>query len=165
MRTAAIRQELLTSRDEDLQRRRKIMLLSALGIIDFAAISLYQSGAINRLPELPVKQFDSNRINAAEDAYQMGAPDGTISSLMYAGAMVLATYGGTPVSGRKPIHDLALGGVIAGNAGGAVYYLGNMIFKQKKICPYCVAGAVINVASAAIIAPTVIKAFKKLFSK
>ena len=46
MRTAAIRQELLNGTQEDLQRRRKIMGLSALGLLDFAFISLYQAGVI-----------------------------------------------------------------------------------------------------------------------
>lgn len=163
MRTAAIRQELLTSNTDDLNRRRRVLALSALGIVDFALISLYQSGAINRLPELPIKIFDSNKVNASPDAYRMGAPDGTISTLLYAANMVLATWGGTTASGRKPAHDVALGSVVAGNAAGAVYYLYDMIFKQKKVCPYCIVGAVINLASAAIIAPTLAKAFKKIF--
>ncbi len=163
MRAEAIRQELLTGSTEDLERRRRIVALSALGIIDFAFISLYQSGTINRLPDLPFKVFDSNKVNAATDAYQMGAPDGTISALAYAGAMVLSTWAGTEASGRKPIHDLALGAVVGGNAAGAVYYLFNMFFKQKKICLYCITGAAINIASAVIIAPIVLKSSRKLF--
>jgi uncharacterized membrane protein len=165
MRTAAIRQELLTSDDKDLKRRRNVLTLSAIGIADFAFISLYQSGAIDRLPELPFKAFDSNKVNAAPDAYKMGAPDATISTLLYAAGMVLATWAGTEASGRKPIHDVALGAVIAGNTSGAVYYLGKMLFKQERVCPYCIAGAAINIASAVIIAPTVAKALRKLFSK
>jgi uncharacterized membrane protein len=38
-----------------------------------------------------------------------------------------------------------------------------MIFVQKKICLYCVTGAAINIASAVIIAPTVLKGMRKLF--
>ncbi len=165
MRTAAIRQELLNSKDASLERRRKILLLSAFGLIDFAAIALYQSGAIKRLPEFPIKSFDSNKVNAAPDAYQMGAPDGTISALVYATNMVLATYGGTERSGRKPAADLLLGATIASNAGGAVYYLYNMIFKQRKICPYCIVGAGINIASAVIIAPVVFKSLRRLLGR
>ena len=78
------------------------MILSAIGIADFAFISLYQSGAIDRLPELPFKAFDSNKVNAAPDAYKIGAPDATISTLLYAAGMVLATWSGTEASGRKP---------------------------------------------------------------
>jgi uncharacterized membrane protein len=165
MRTAAIRQELLNSTTEDLQKRRKIMGLSALGLVDFALISLYQAGVIKRLPEIPFAAFDSNKVNAAPDAYEMGAADGTISAWLYASNMVLATLGGTEYSGRKPMHDLLLGTTIAANAAGAVYYLYNMIFYQKKICPYCIAGAAINFASATIITPLVMKSISKLFRK
>ncbi len=165
MRTAAIRQELLTGKGNDLERRRKVMMLSAIGIADFAFISLYQSGAIGRLPELPFKIFDSNKVNAAPDAYKMGAPDATISTLLYAAGMVLASWAGTAASGRKPVHDVALGAVIAGNASGAVYYLSKMMFKQQRVCPYCIAGAAINIASAVIIAPTVAKALQQWAGK
>lgn len=165
MRTAAIRQELLTSDSEHLNRRRKVIALSALGLVDFSLISLYQTGIIKRLPEIPFKVFDSNKVNAAPDAYKMGAPDGTVSAVVYASTMVLASAAGTEASGRKPIADVLLGGAVAGNAAGAAFYLYNMIFHQKKICLYCLTGAAINFASAAIIAPTVIKSLKKLFAK
>lgn len=135
MRTAAIRQELLTSRDEDLQRRRNVLRLSALGVADFTLISLCQAGALRRLPELPFKAFDSNRVNAAPDACRMGTPDGTISTLLYATTMVLATAGGTEISGRKPALDVALGVTVAANMAGAVFCLGDMAFKQKKSAP------------------------------
>lgn len=164
MRTAAIRQELLTGTGEELEKRRMIMALSAVGLVDFAVISLYQAGVIKRLPELPINAFDSNKVNAATDAYKMGAPDATISALVYAGNMVLATAGGTEASGRKPVFDILLGSTIAGNAAGALYYLYDMIFKQKKVCPYCVAGAAINIASAVIVAPLALKALKKSFA-
>ncbi len=164
MRTAAIRHELLNSTDEDLQRRRKVVALSAAGLCDFAFISLYQSGVIKRLPELPFKSFDSNKVNAAVDAYKMGAPDATISAWIYATNMILATVEGTESSGRKPVYDVLLGGTVAANTGGALYYLYDMVFKQKKVCPYCIVGMVVNLSTAVIIAPVVLKSLKKLLS-
>ena len=165
MRTAAIRQELLVGKDKDVELRRKIVALSALGLVDFALISLYQTGIIKKLPEFPAKIFDSNKVNAVTDAYQMGAPDGTISAWVYATTMVLATVGGSEASGRKPVHDALLAATVGANAAGAAYYLYNMTFHQKKICPYCIAGAVINFASAGYVLPVAIKAFKKLFGR
>lgn len=165
MRTAAIRHELLHGLDEDLQKRRKILGLSALGLLDFAFLSLYQGGVIKRLPDLPFPAFDSNKVNASQDAYQMGAPDATISAWIYSTNMVLSTAGGSEHSGRKPIHDLLLGTTIAANAAGALYYLYNMTFYQKKICPYCIAGAAINIASAVIMKPLLMKALSRLFRK
>lgn len=162
MKARAIRNELRQGQSASLDRRRKIILLAALGLIDFSVISLYQTGVIKKLPDLPFPVFDSNKVNAAEDAYMMGAPDGPISAVAYSLSMVLAAAGGSAKTGRLPAMDLALGGVIAGNAAGAVYYLANMLWKQKKVCLYCVAGAAINLASAIIIAPTVFKAIRRM---
>lgn len=163
MDTNKIRKVLLNSKTEELDKRRTIVWLSALGLLDFSLISLYQVGVIKKLPDVPGKFFDSNKVNAAPEAYMMGVPDGPVSALVYAGTMVLATAGGTEASGRKPVLDVLLGAAIAGNAAGAAYYLYDMIFRQKKICLYCVTGAVINFASAAIIAPVVKKSWQKLF--
>lgn len=165
MDALAIRNELREGHSEDLDRRRKVLLLSGLGLIDFSIISLYQTGIINKLPDIPHPLFDSNKVNAAKDAYMFGVPDGPVSAVAYGLTMVLASAGGSEKAGRHPAFDVALGATIAGNAAGAVFYLFNMVFKQKKICMYCVTGAVINIASAIIIAPTVIAGVKKLFGK
>lgn len=163
MNAMAIRNALLKDSSNDMERKRKLMVLSALGLIDFSIISLYQTGIIKKLPDIPYPIFDSNKVNISKDAYAMGVPDGPISATLYGAIMVLASAGGNELTGRKPVYDLLMGGVIAGNTAGAVYYLYNMIFKQKKICLYCVTGALINFASAAIVAPLFTKAWKKVF--
>lgn len=162
MDTIAIRDVLRNGNESDLAKRRKVILLSAIGLIDFSIISLYQTGIIKHLPDIPHRLFDSDYVNASEDAYQFGAPDGPISATAYAAALVLASAGGSQKTGRKPSLDLALGAVLAGNAMGGVYYLHNMIFKQKKICLYCMAGAAINIASLFIMAPAVLRSAKQL---
>lgn len=162
MNAEEIKKELRESNTDDLDRRRKIIFLSAVGLVDFSIISLYQTGVIKRLPDIPLAIFDSNKVNASNEAYQFGVPDGPVSSLTYAATMVLAAAKGTKRSGRKPLLDVVLGATVAANAIGAVSYLNNMIFKQKKICLYCVTGAAINIASAVIAAPIVLKSLKKL---
>lgn len=158
-----IRNSLREDSSEEMKRRRKIICLSTIGLADFSLISLYQTGVIKRLPDLPFSIFDTNKVNASKSAYKLGVPDGPISSLAYSATMVLASAGGSESAGRKPVFDAALGATVAGNAIGAVVYLYDMIFKQKKICVYCITGAAINVASAIIIAPVILKSLKKLF--
>lgn len=162
MDAIAIRNELRDGHSTALGARRKVVLLSALGLVDFSLISLYQTGIIRHLPDPPHRIFDSDKINASGEAYQFGAPDGPISATAYAVSMLLASAGGSEKTGRKPVLDIALGATVAGNAIGAIYYLGNMLFKQRKICPYCVTGAAINIASAIIIAPTVVRSVRKI---
>lgn len=165
MNALAIRNELRNNDSDVMDKRRTIILLSALGLVDFSVISLYQTGIIEKLPDLPFAIFDSNKVNASKEAYQFGVPDGPVSAVAYAAIMVLAAAGGSEASGRKPVVDSLLGATIAGNTAGAVYYLHDMIFKQKKICLYCLAGAAINIASAVIAAPLVKRSVKQLFGR
>ncbi len=123
MNPTAIRDVLRTGHNEDLDARRKVILLSALGLIDFSIISLYQTGVIKHLPVIPHPLFDSDKVNASKDAYMFGAPDGPISAVAYAATMVLASAGGSKKAGRSPVFDVALGATVAGNAVGAVFYL------------------------------------------
>ena len=149
----AISKSLRTDNTEALRRKRKIVGLSALGLLDFSLISLYQSGVIKHLPDLPGNLFDSDYVNGSDEAYQLGAPDAPVSAMVYALNMVLATAGGTSKTGRHPAFDLLLGASLVANAGGAANYLINMITKQKKVCLYCVAGAAINFTALAVAWP------------
>jgi uncharacterized membrane protein len=155
MNIDAIRQALLKGNSPSLKRRRKIALLSVFGILDFCLISLYQLGIIKAMPDPPGKIFDSAKANGSRDAYQFGAPDGPISLLMYAGNILLASALGSRKSGRPPVFDLLLGGLIAGSALGSVNYMYSMIFKQQKACPYCITGAALNFAMIPYVYPEV----------
>lgn len=109
-------------------------------------ISLYQMGVIRKLPDLPGEIFDSNKVNASKSAYMMGLPDGPVSLGMYALNMILASAKGSHRTGRSPWFDFLLAGAVAGSVGGTVAYLYEMIFRQKKACPYCLVAAGINFA-------------------
>jgi uncharacterized membrane protein len=128
------------------ENRRHIAALSALGLADFSIISLYQMGYIKYLPDVPYKVFDSDKVNASKEAVMMGLPDGVISLGMYAGSMFLATAASSKPKYSKWL-DLALGGIVLGQAVGAAMYLYKMAAVEKKACLYCITGAVINFAS------------------
>jgi len=70
MKPKAIKQALRAGTSEYLERR-KIIVLSASGLVDFSIISLYQTGVIKKLPDLPYAIFGSNKVNASPDAYGM----------------------------------------------------------------------------------------------
>lgn len=129
------------------KNRRKIAALAALGLIDFSLISLLQMGYIKKLPDLPGKLFDTEKVNTSKDAVIMGLPDGVIALGAYTLTMILAVAGMRLKKKRSRYADLALGAVVAGQAAGAANYLRKMAFVQKKVCLYCVAGAAINIAS------------------
>ncbi len=146
MDAALIRDELRTAQSSSLRRRRRIIALSAVGIFDFAIISLYQTGVIRSLPDLPGRVFDSNRVNASEEAYALGVPDGITGAAMYTATMLLAAAGGSRRSGRSRVLDVLLGGAVAVGVGAAAKYLVDMITVQKRACPYCLVGGAVSAA-------------------
>jgi uncharacterized membrane protein len=127
----------------DTEHRRKIAGLAAVGMVDFSLISLYQLGYIKHMPDLPGEVFDSDKVNASEEAVLLGLPDGVVSLGMYAATIFLAAVGSAgPKKNRWA--DWLLGGIVLGQAAGGAYYLYNMAAVQKKVCLYCVTGALIN---------------------
>jgi uncharacterized membrane protein len=126
--------------------RRDIATLSALGLIDFSLISLFQMGSIKKLPDLPGDIFDTEKVNSSKDAVIFGLPDGVISLGAYTATMGLA-LAAMRFKKQSKVIDIALGGVILGQAAGAAHYLVNMVTVQKKACVYCIAGAIINFAA------------------
>lgn len=161
MKVVKIKKELRKKTNPDLDVKRKLAVLASLGLLDFIIISLYQLGVIRKLPDVPVKGIDSNYVNASDEAYKMGLPDGSVSATVYTIILVLIGVKGTKKSGREPVWDVLLGGAIAANAAGALDYLRVMIFKQKKICLYCVMGAVINLVMLKMFGGRALKALKK----
>jgi uncharacterized membrane protein len=103
-------------------------------------------GYFKKLPDVPGKVFDTVKVNTSKDAVIMGMPDGVISLGAYAATMFLATAA-SRFKKRSRLLDLALGGLVLGQAVGAAQYLYKMAFVQKKVCLYCVTGAAINFAS------------------
>ncbi len=158
-----IRKELRDGRSDELTRNRRIVALAAAGLVDFTIISLYQSGVLRRLPDLPGKIFDSNQVNAARKAYALGLPDGTTGAALFAVNMMLATAGGSRRSGRPAWMDLLLGASAVSGAGAAFQYLYDMVFKQSKACPYCIVGGLAHFGMVALMAPQGWRLLRKIF--
>ncbi|MBF8965478.1 vitamin K epoxide reductase family protein [Pontibacter sp. FD36] len=133
-------------KSERTEHRRDIAALAAAGLADFSLISLLQMGYFKKLPDIPGEAFDTVKVNTSNDAIILGMPDGVISLGAYAATMFLA-MAGSRFKKRSRLLDLALGGIVLGQAVGAAQYLYKMAFVQKKVCIYCVAGAAINFAS------------------
>lgn len=158
----SIRNELRYGRSPELQRRRWISALCAVGVADFAIITLYQVGLIRHLPDPPGAIFDSDKVNGSRKAYAYGVPDGAIGLGLYALTTALAGFGGTSRTGRHPGWDLALGAAVIAGVGGAANYLQDMIRNQERACPYCLTGAALNVAMVPLVIPLVRESGRQL---
>ena len=71
-------------------RERALLLLSALGAANMAAISLRQLGAIRHLPDPPLRGFDADRVTVDREAWIFGIPDAPIETASHLANMPLA---------------------------------------------------------------------------
>ena len=114
-----LRDALQHGRSDDLRRRRSIIALSLLGMTSMSVVSLYQSGLLKDLPDLPLSTFDSEAVTGSPDAYWWGAAEGTWAVLGCALNLPLATFGGDERAIDRPLIPLlaaAKGAVDAGIA-------------------------------------------------
>ena len=98
------------------------------------------------MPDFSAKIFDSDYVKASGEAQIAGLPDGPVSLMMYA-ANLVAVSGALKEKKRKNVFDYLIAANSIGQAAGGAYYLFNMGTKQKRICMYCVTGALLNFAT------------------
>jgi uncharacterized membrane protein len=142
--TKALKQTFLNDHSSSLDRRRRIQLLSGLGLIGSVLVELRQIGVIRHLPDLPWKIFDANAVTTSEKAYDLGIPDAALANLNLALISILASWGANQKLYRQKWMSKMLLGIVALNGAAATMYLLNMILRQKKICMYCLGAAGIS---------------------
>jgi uncharacterized membrane protein len=149
-----IRQELQQGKSGDLTRRRLIIVLSLVGLAAMTMVSLFQTGLIHHIPDLPNRAlFDSAKVNSSEQAYKFGLPDGPFVMVSLAITIVLAAFGG---ANRAEVHlwiPLVFTAKTAVDAFFSAAYLWNMITVQKVACIYCIAAALATFAIVALTLP------------
>lgn len=157
-----LRRELQESNAEDMRRRRKIIGLSLVGIAAMTAVTLFQTGIIEHLPDPPVDDFDSDKVNSSDTAYALGVPDGTLSLASLAANIPIAALGGENRASEMPLVPILAAGKAAAEAITAGWYFYQMPAKEKAWCGYCIAGALVNVGIAALTLPEAKQAWKSL---
>lgn len=97
-----LRQQLQQGETSDLRRRRGVIGLSLVGMGCMTAVTLLQTGIVKHLPDPPIGNFDSDRVNSSDTAYRLGAPDGSISLASLAANIPIAAFGGANRVQTKP---------------------------------------------------------------
>ena len=115
--------------------RKRIATLAAGLAAEFALIGLRQYGVIKKLPDLPIRGFDSNAVITSPSAYPLGVPDSALAVTGLGAIIGLAT-----ARRRNRWIDRMLAAAVLGAAAGATYYLANMVIKQRRLCAYCLVG-------------------------
>jgi uncharacterized membrane protein len=162
LRVVELRNQLQESTDAGMRRRRAIIVTSLVGMTSMALVTLLQTGVVRHLPDPPLNNFDSDKVNSSDTAYALGAPDGTLSFAGLGLNVPLAGFGGVDRSEQAPYVPLAAAVKSGVEAIAAGWYFYQMPAKEKKWCAYCIVGAIANATIFALCLPEAIKAWKHL---
>lgn len=146
-----------------MRRRRGTVGVSLLGIGAMAFTSMLQMGMIRRLPDPPIRRFDTKRVNLSDEAFSYGGPDSPIVILMHAVNMVLATTGGADRARHHPWLPL-LAATLSGaqSAMAAKYLFYQMPYVDEAYCPYCMVDALAHFATLGLVLPEAVEAAEEL---
>jgi uncharacterized membrane protein len=148
----------------DLTKRRWIVGLSLVGAAMGAAVALYQTGIITKLPDPPLPYIDSDRVDASDYAYsRLDSPDAPMMLINYGVTALLASIGGKNRFKDKPLVPIALAVKTLFDSALALE-LGREEWKeQKAFCAYCQVATLASLASVTLAAPEAVKAARNLF--
>ena len=155
-----LRHELQQEETSDLRLRRGIIGLSLIGMASMTAVTLLQTGIVKHLPDPPIGNFDSDRVNSSNTAYRLGVPDGAISLATLAANIPMAAFGGADRVTKMPWVPLIAAAKAMVEAAAASWYFYQMPAKEKAWCGYCVVGALANIGIAALTVPEAKKALQ-----
>ena len=159
----ALRQQIRNDQSGSMRRRRGAAAVSLLGIGTMAATTLLQMGAVRRLPDPPVGNFNTKKVNLSDEAFSYGGPDSPINILMHSINLVLSSTGGPDRAREHPWLPLLAAAMEAPQSAIAAKYLFYQMPKVDKTwCPYCILDALTHFATLALVIPEAISAGRNL---
>lgn len=151
--TDELKEELRTAQTPNIRRRRVIVGLSFAGMAAMGAVSLFQTGLLEHLPDPPGDAFDSDAVNLADDAYDAGVPDGPLAVRTLVTNVPLAALGGEERATTRPWIPLTFAGKATAGAWASGKSLWKMASGKQPWCAYRVAGAAANLGIVALALP------------
>jgi hypothetical protein len=150
--------ELRRESSPDLTRRRWLVGLNLAAATLGKIVSLYQVGIIRRLPDLPFRPFDAERVDASPYAYKrMQMPDGFLMTASYLMTAALAGAGGKHRDQTDPMVPVALAGKTFIDAATGLWFTREGWKEQRALCGYCQASTLISLVSFGLAVPEAVK--------
>lgn len=147
--------------DEALARRRRVAGLSVAGAGALGIVALYQFGIVRHLPDPPLPIFDSDRVDAAPEAYAfLATPDAALGVASYGATAVLAGMGTRDRAAKHPWIPFALALKVAIDAFGGAYLTLEQATRHRRFCSYCLVAAAASFASVPQVLPELRIAWK-----
>jgi uncharacterized membrane protein len=155
--------ELRKGNNPHLSRRRLIVGLSMLGATMAEAVAMYQVGAIEQLPDLPIPGIDSNKVDASDFAYSiLDTPDAFMMLASYSFTALLAGAGGANRVTQAPFLPIAMAAKTLLDSVISLW-LARIEWKDNEaFCAYCQVATVCSLASFVLAVPEATSAIRYL---
>lgn len=95
-------------------------------------VALYQTGILRRLPDPPLRVFDSDRITTSAAAHPLGIPDGWLGLASFGTTLALAL-----LARRHQKAKQLLGAKLTLDASAAAFNAGRQVVSFGKLCSWC----------------------------
>ncbi len=137
-----------------LRSRRVQTALTVGAAAAMGLITLYQTGIVRHLPDPPLPGFDSDRVDASGEAYELfRTPDAALGLANYGATLALIGMGGADRAGEQPLLPLLAAAKLAADAAGAGYLTAEQVSRHRALCFYCLLAAGANWAAAGYALP------------
>ncbi|GAA3768264.1 vitamin K epoxide reductase family protein [Terriglobus aquaticus] len=95
-------------------------------------VALKQAGALDHLPDPPVRLFDSDGITQSKTAHPLGVPDSFLGLASFGTTLALML-----LAKRNRNARTLLGGKLAADAAFASFNLVRQVVEFRKLCSWC----------------------------
>lgn len=166
MTPSRLSRELRLGETDDLTRRRAVVALSNVGALAGIIVSLYQTGVIRHLPDLPAELWNADRVDASDYAYKrVQTPDALMMTVSYGVTAWLAGAGGKDRAEAHPWLPVALGVKVLNDAAFALRLGQEEWAENKALCWYCQSATLASLASVPLVLPEAIRGLKRIFGR
>jgi uncharacterized membrane protein len=114
-----------------------LIAASCTALATLVPVALYQTGILSRLPDPPLRIFDSERITMSSAAHPLGIPDGLLGLGSFGATLALAL-----LARRDPNSKKLLGLKLTLDASVAAFNAGRQVVKFRKLCSWCTGTAI-----------------------
>ena len=166
MSPSQLSRELRTADTPELSRRRAVVALSNVGALAGLVVSLYQTGVISHLPDLPGKLWNADKVDASDYAYKRArTPDALMMTVSYGLTAWLAGAGGKDRAETTPLLPIALAGKVLGDAYFALRLGREEWAENNALCWYCQSATLASLASVPLVLPGAVAGLRKLLAR
>lgn len=143
-----------TGEGEHLGRRRRVAGLTLAAIGSLGVVSLYQLGLIAHLPDPPIPGLDSDKVDAAAEAYAiLATPDAILGIGSYAVTLGLVAMGSADRTTSRPWLPVALALKVGLDALVSAKLTRDQWTIHRAFCLWCLLAAGATFASVPLVVP------------